>query len=120
MKLIRQVHKTVRYRAEKELNSGDAKLEFLSQTDLSYTLIGFVGPILLRPTMFGVSENEDMTGFVHRWRVLGYLHGIEDKYNPFHESTLLSMAMILYKISTNILRRPREIAAENTFSKYKI
>ena len=113
MKQIRQVHKAVRYRVQKGMNeSGDKKMEYLSQTDLSFTLIGFVGPILLRPTMFGVPESEDMSGFVHRWRVLGYLHGISDKYNPFHQSNNTLRYTQLMKYFLDNLKITRDTIAE--------
>ena len=109
--MIRQIHKGVRNRANKELNSGDGpRTEHLrwailcrpltnqniifSQTDLAHTLIGFVGPILLTPQMFGVPKGVDMTGFIHYWKVLGYLHGIKDEFNPFRKISNLFPCVI--------------------------
>lgn len=95
IRMIRQVHKGVRNRANKELNSGDGpRKEHLSQTDLAHTLIGFVGPILLTPQMFGIPEGVDMAGFIHYWKVLGYLHGIKDDFNPFSNDLVLTRATI--------------------------
>ena len=30
--------------------------------------------------MFGIPEGVDMAGFIHYWKVLGYLHGIKDDF----------------------------------------
>ena len=63
-------------------------VSFFSQTDLAHTLTGFVGPILLTPQFFGVPEGVDMSGFIHYWKVLGYLHGITDEFNPFRSVSI--------------------------------
>ena len=81
MKRIRQVHKMVRNKTTAHFNDGKT---YLSQTDMAHTLIGFVGPILGSPELFGVAKQDrKMDGFIHMWRVFGYLHGIEDEFNPF-------------------------------------
>jgi len=53
----------------------------VSQTDLSLTLGGFAGAILTAPHGFGVLDTSKLPGYFHYWRVLGYLHGVDDKYN---------------------------------------
>lgn len=91
---IRQIHKVVRSRATEHF--GHNKV-YLSQTDLALTLIGFVGPILGQPDLFGVEEKDrEMAGFIHMWRVLGYLHGIEDEYNPFEINDPLKTRISLF------------------------
>ena len=39
--------------------------------------------------MFGIPEGVDMAGFIHYWKVLGYLHGIKDDFNPFRNIFLI-------------------------------
>ena len=70
-----------------------------SQTDLAHTLIGFVGPILLTPQMFGIPEGVDMVGFIHYWKVLGYLHGIKDDFNPFRNIFLICSLSCVFMVT---------------------
>ena len=30
----------------------------------------------------------DLSGFIHYWKVLGYLHGIKDEFNPFRSVSI--------------------------------
>ena len=46
-------------------------------------MIGFAGSILIAPVDFGCHDTSQLPGYIHYWRVLGYLHGIDDAYNPF-------------------------------------
>nr|BCX71433.1 adult-specific protein A5 [Ischnura senegalensis] len=59
------------------------KAVYVNQLDLSVTQFGFVALGILYPQQFGVHDatEEDFRGFVHLWRCLGYLLGIEDRYN---------------------------------------
>lgn len=90
IKKVRIIHNSVALRITKakgepdvETGSGKRRRKWLSQTDLSYTLIGFAGSILIAPRSFGVTDTKKLEGYIHYWRVLGYLHGIEDAFNPF-------------------------------------
>ncbi|KAG7204413.1 hypothetical protein KM043_004855 [Ampulex compressa] len=58
----------------------------LNQADMSATLFGFVSFSILYPRAFGIHDAtpEDLEGFCHLWRVIGYLLGIEDEYNFCH------------------------------------
>ena len=51
-----------------------------------FQLIGFAGAILIAPASYGCTDTTLLEGFIHFWRVMGYLHGIEDQYNPFAPS----------------------------------
>lgn len=56
---------------------------FVSQLDMSITQFGFVGLMVTYPEKFGAANatKEELEGFVHLWRGIGYLLGIEDEYN---------------------------------------
>uniref|UniRef100_A0A1B6L0P3 Uncharacterized protein n=1 Tax=Graphocephala atropunctata TaxID=36148 RepID=A0A1B6L0P3_9HEMI len=56
---------------------------YVNQLDMSITQFGFVGLMVMYPNKFGAGSatEEELDGFVHLWRGLGYLLGIEDKYN---------------------------------------
>uniref|UniRef100_A0A0A9XA16 Amylopullulanase n=1 Tax=Lygus hesperus TaxID=30085 RepID=A0A0A9XA16_LYGHE len=55
----------------------------INQVEMSLTLFGFMGLIVLYPEKLGVIgvTEEELDGFVHLWRVLGYLLGIKDEFN---------------------------------------
>lgn len=59
------------------------QLRNINQGDMSCTQCGFMGLIVLHPEKFGVHGvcDEDLEAFCHVWRGLGYLLGIEDRYN---------------------------------------
>lgn len=56
---------------------------FVNQMDMAVAQFGFVGLFVLFPRRFGAHgiSDEDMDAFVHLWRCLGYVLGLEDKYN---------------------------------------
>lgn len=55
----------------------------LNQGDMSGTQFACMGLIVLYPEQFGIQDasDEDLEAFCHLWRGLGYLLGIEDRYN---------------------------------------
>lgn len=56
---------------------------YVNQCEMSLTQFGFFGLMILFPGKFGAgnASKEELEGFVHVWRVLGYYLGIEDKFN---------------------------------------
>ncbi|XP_014204843.1 uncharacterized protein LOC106636827 [Copidosoma floridanum] len=56
---------------------------FLSQGEMVGTQFGFVGLIVLRPEVFGIhyATDDDLEGFLHLWRSIGYQLGLDDNYN---------------------------------------
>ncbi|CAH0392908.1 unnamed protein product [Bemisia tabaci] len=72
-----------------ELQDAEATRLYFSQTDMSITQFGFVGLVLLYPGKFGAGSatDEELEGFAHLWRCIGYLLGIEDRFN-FCQGTL--------------------------------
>ncbi|XP_045539274.1 uncharacterized protein LOC106715639 [Papilio machaon] len=55
----------------------------LSQRDLALTMFGTIGLGILKPDRFGIrqEEPEDWEAFNHFWKVIGYMLGMEDRYN---------------------------------------
>ncbi|XP_076268515.1 uncharacterized protein LOC143201385 [Rhynchophorus ferrugineus] len=64
-------------------SSNKAKMPRISQKDMALTQFGFVGYVLLRSEKVGVhnTTKEDFEGFVHFWRIIGHILGIEDRFN---------------------------------------
>jgi hypothetical protein len=50
---------------------------------MAHVLVGFAGPIVVTPSFFGVKDENELVAYLHSWRVLGNLLGIDDNYNPF-------------------------------------
>ncbi|XP_064091065.1 uncharacterized protein LOC135204809 [Macrobrachium nipponense] len=65
------------------LESHDNPPLYISQWDMALTQYCFLGIILVYPNRMGAwrATEEDLEGFVHFWRGIGWLLGIEDKYN---------------------------------------
>ncbi|KAJ8713029.1 hypothetical protein PYW08_008333 [Mythimna loreyi] len=60
----------------------------VSQRDLALTQFGFVGFSMLKPDKFGIWQQQagDWEAYNYVWRVVGYMIGIEDKYNICRET----------------------------------
>lgn len=56
---------------------------FVNQLDMSTTQFGFVGLMVAYPEKFGAAgaTKDELEGFIHLWRSIGYLLGVEDNYN---------------------------------------
>lgn len=56
---------------------------FITQLDMSITQFAFVGLLATYPEKFGAGSatKEELEGFLHLWRSIGYLLGIEDRFN---------------------------------------
>ncbi|XP_046394258.1 uncharacterized protein LOC124161995 [Ischnura elegans] len=61
----------------------EGKVVYVNQMDMSITQFGFMGLVVMFPRKFGMHDctEEDLDSFVHLWRALGKLLGIEDRYN---------------------------------------
>ncbi|XP_013167689.1 PREDICTED: uncharacterized protein LOC106117794 [Papilio xuthus] len=55
----------------------------VSQRDVALTLFSLVGPGILKPDRFGIRqlEADDWEAYNHYWAVIGYMLGLEDRYN---------------------------------------
>lgn len=66
--------------ASKYTEKGNAG--FITQRDMALTQFGFMGFIALVPHKLGIQVNrDDMEAFIHFWRVIGQVVGIQDKFN---------------------------------------
>lgn len=76
MQYVRKIHYTVNRRAEKN------GVGIISQKDMAITQFAFVGIQLLSPEKLGIkASRQQLEDFSHFWRVLGYMQGIEDRFN---------------------------------------
>ncbi|XP_050525499.1 uncharacterized protein LOC126896604 isoform X2 [Daktulosphaira vitifoliae] len=79
----------------------------ITQTNLSNTLFGFFGLVLLYPEWFGIHNysEEDFEGFVHLWKTIGYYMGINDDYNicrgTFEEVTVRCRQYVQWAVIPN-------------------
>lgn len=73
---MRKRHITSSKAAEKK------KAGMITQKDMALTQFGFMGYITMRPDALGIQvSRKKFEAFVHFWRVIGYLIGIEDRFN---------------------------------------
>ncbi|KAF5308190.1 hypothetical protein FQR65_LT06370 [Abscondita terminalis] len=58
------------------------------QKDMGITQFGFMGLAILRPEKLGIyhASKDELESFIHLWRVVGYIMGMEDRYNICRES----------------------------------
>ncbi|GBM81622.1 hypothetical protein AVEN_82350-1 [Araneus ventricosus] len=77
--IARSMHATV----GKKMAALNDDVVYISQWDMVLGQWAFVGPIVLCPSLVGLHgwTNDDYGAILHFWRTIGYLLGIEDKYN---------------------------------------
>lgn len=77
---VRNMHKMVADRLNRNVPAGSPVA--ISQYDMLVTQFGFIGFVVLFPQKYGIKWKEyDLTCFIALWRFIGYLLGIDDKYN---------------------------------------
>lgn len=56
---------------------------YFNQFDMADSQFAFVGVLVLFPHKFGATyaSDDELRGFIHFWRCIGYLLGIEDRFN---------------------------------------
>lgn len=83
--------------ASKYTEKGNAG--FITQRDMALTQFGFMGFIALVPHKLGIQVNrEDMEAFVHFWRVIGHMVGIQEQFNlctDSYDTTRPRLAIIM-------------------------
>ncbi len=83
IKLVRSMHNSV----AKSMKTTYTDKLHMSQYDMSLVQSGFIAAIILYGKRIGIKCTEaDMDNFTYFWRCLGYLLGINDKYNICKES----------------------------------
>lgn len=79
--MVRKIHALVSRRAEKN------GIGMVTQKDMALTQFAFVGMQLLDPVLLGIKgSQEDFECLSHYWRTLGFLLGIEDRFNICSET----------------------------------
>ena len=65
-------------------------VQYFNQFDMAEIQFHFVGVLILKPHKFGAVyvSDDDLSGFIHFWRCIGYLLGIEDRFNFCHQDDL--------------------------------
>ncbi|XP_013168036.1 PREDICTED: uncharacterized protein LOC106118024 [Papilio xuthus] len=55
----------------------------VSQRDMALTQFGFIGFSILKPDKFSIRpmQSEDWESYIHFWRVIGNMIGLQDRYN---------------------------------------
>ena len=63
---------------------------YMNQFDMVQTQFAFVGLVILYPQKFGSVDatDQDLEGFIHFWKCIGYLLGIDDNFNFCREDDL--------------------------------
>lgn len=83
------------------------KLRSVSQQALVHAQFGFIGFIVAKPEKLGVEMSPYCwEAFVHFWRVVGYMLGIEDEYNlcsGSYHATKMRSELILDKMYRPLL-----------------
>lgn len=77
----------------------------INQKDMALTQFGFMGLAVTRSKMLGIHEEdeEELKCFIHVWRVIGYVLGIEDEFNLCRES-VEETKKICEEITVSVLR----------------
>ena len=84
---VRKMHRSV----AKAMNKKRGDKEYVSQYDMGLVQSGLMGAVVMYPSQFGVKCTEsELEDYIHLWRGLGYLLGIDDRYNicsgSFHDT----------------------------------
>ena len=84
VKTVRRMHNSIAARMNKAGKKDETSSDklFFSQYDMALVQSGFFGGVLLYPEGFGIKcSQEELTDYVFFWRGLGYLMGVDDRYN---------------------------------------
>jgi hypothetical protein len=74
---------------------------WFSQYDMAATQMGFIGLFVLHPDkcgMHSISDHE-MMEVVYLWRVIGYLNGVEDRFNICSSDSLEETRYLFHQIT---------------------
>ncbi|CAH1976286.1 unnamed protein product [Acanthoscelides obtectus] len=78
---VRRMHNAASKKCAKKLNR-------ITQAEMALTQFGFCGFALVRSKKVGIHSGteEDWAAFLHFWRVIGWMLGIEDRFNLWQGS----------------------------------
>ena len=79
----------------------DGKQPRISQYDMAITQLGFTAFLILHTEHCGVygATEKDLEGYLMIWRSIGYLLGVEDRYNictSLHESRMIARSVLVF------------------------
>lgn len=90
-------------------NENDKRV-FFSQYDMALVQSGFIGPIVMYPTHFGIKcTQSQLEDYVYFWRVIGSVLGIEDDYNICLngvEETITICKLVEQQVIVPIIKEP--------------
>lgn len=108
---VRRGHVAVSKRSNAKLAG-----RIVSQKDMAVTQFGFMGYAVLGYKKLGIVYNkENMEALVHFWRVIGYMIGIQDRYNLCTDN-LATTVERMTQVQEHILK-PALIARSGDFEK---
>ncbi|XP_055539957.1 uncharacterized protein LOC129726839 isoform X2 [Wyeomyia smithii] len=74
---VRRMHAV----SSKQANASNSRM-MVSQKDMAITQFGFFGYVVTNHAKLGIQYDEEgMEGIVHFWRTIGYMLGIQDRFN---------------------------------------
>lgn len=100
---VRNMHKMVSDKLNRNVEPGQPVA--LSQYDMLVTQFGFIGLVLLFPQKYGIKwRDHDLNCFLHLWRLIAYLLGIDDKYNICNRSVdeVKEMCQQIYELEIKV------------------
>lgn len=102
------------FQASQPKHSAKRRNIFVSQMEMSFTQFGFVGLMVTFPEKFGAGDasEEDLEAFLHTWRSIGYLLGVEDKYN-FCNGTLKDVVERCHSLIDNWVKPSFQILTKD-------
>ncbi|XP_057660167.1 uncharacterized protein LOC130896236 [Diorhabda carinulata] len=89
----------------------------ITQMDMALTQFGFMGFQVARPNLIGIhnATDEEFKAFIHFWKVVGYLMGIEDRFNICRDSVKESREIC--NILINQIFHPQIVKKDEKFLK---
>ncbi|XP_023240439.1 uncharacterized protein LOC111638900 isoform X1 [Centruroides sculpturatus] len=115
---VRKMHKRVADRLNDSKEHGTCPLSkkdvvYVSQYDMAIAQFAFIGLAVLYPTTVGITcSKEDLECLIHFWRGVGYLLGMEDRFNlcqgTYEETTNLCREILEEVVKPAIKSSPKE------------
>ncbi|XP_053693478.1 uncharacterized protein LOC128741576 isoform X2 [Sabethes cyaneus] len=77
LEYVRRIHAV----SSKQANASNSKM-LVSQKDVAITQFGFIGYVVINHSKLGIPYDEEgLDALVHVWRTIGYMIGLEDRFN---------------------------------------
>ncbi|XP_062544590.1 uncharacterized protein LOC134211594 [Armigeres subalbatus] len=77
------LHRVRKMHLNASKQSQQKDIGFITQTEVSLTVFGFLGYALIRPHLLGIryDNDDDREAFVHVWAVVAAMLGVHDRFN---------------------------------------